>query len=441
MVTQLMLTCHLGYYNKTTIGGIFMTIELRPMGVACNLGCTYCYQEPIREAGNINTKYDIDKMLEQVERIGQDFSVFGGEALLLPKIDLERLWKYGYDRFGKNSIQTNGTLIDDDHIELMKKYNVNAGVSIDGWEDLNDLRVVRGRESSIEKTRESTKTIVDNIIKLRNNDISVGIIITLHKKNGVGEKLDSLIRFIRFLGDNGIKGGNIHTLEVDSTMKDQEINVLSERENIDAFLKLAKFFDENHDLSWNPFKDMADVVRGDDAHAICTWKACDVLNTQAVYGIEGDGALSNCGRTNKEGVEWYKADKHAYLRYISLYDTPQEMGGCKDCRFWMACGGSCVGEGFDGDVRNKTMHCGTQKALLGHYEDKLSSQGVEPITLSSKRIMIEKIMLDGFVRGNQMTMSLAQSILRNTSSKEIQLPVKDSKCCSTSSDIKECKCK
>jgi len=88
-----------------------MTIEVRPMGVTCNIACAYCYQEPVRDAHNIQARYDLEKILQQLERTQQPFNLFGGEALLIPIADLERLWAYGYERWKQNGIQTNGTLI------------------------------------------------------------------------------------------------------------------------------------------------------------------------------------------------------------------------------------------------------------------------------------------------------------------------------------------
>lgn len=45
----------------------YLTIELRPLGVKCNLRCNYCYQNPQRDAGNIANSYDIKKMKEGIE--------------------------------------------------------------------------------------------------------------------------------------------------------------------------------------------------------------------------------------------------------------------------------------------------------------------------------------------------------------------------------------
>jgi len=388
-----------------------MSVELRPMGVACNLACTYCYQEPMRQAGNISAKYDIDKMLKEAEKTGQSFHVFGGEALLVSKKDLEKIWEKGLELYGQNGIQTNGALIDDEHIELFKKYSVAVGVSIDGANELNNLREVRFKRGNDEATLDATKTIMNNIQKLVENGIATSVIITLHKLNGMEDKLPRLMKFIRWLGDIGVKQGNIHTLEVDKTMLDQEVHVLSEEENIKAFLTLAKFFskEENSDLTWNPFKNYEDAIVNEDFQNLtCYLNRCDAMNTQAVYGIEGNGGLSNCSRTNKEGLDWYKADDTYYERYLSLYHTPQELDGCQGCPYFMACSGGCVGEAKDNDFRNKTIYCATHKAMFSFYEDVAESKGLTSWTKRPERMILESHMITEMECGRYTNVTMLQ---------------------------------
>src|SRR5262249_46831286 len=106
-----------------------MTVELRPLGVKCNLRCHYCYQNPQRDDGNVSTfrSYDMQRMKEAILEEGGPFTLFGGEPLLLPLEDLEELWSWGFKEFGVNTVQTNGTLIRDEHVALFKKYNVRVG--------------------------------------------------------------------------------------------------------------------------------------------------------------------------------------------------------------------------------------------------------------------------------------------------------------------------
>ena len=88
-----------------------------------------------------------------------------------------------------------------------------------------------------------------------------------------------------------------------------------------------------------------------------------------MQGIEGTDQRSNCGRTNKDGIDFVKSDREGFERYLALYYTPQEYGGCKDCRFFLMCKGQCPGTAIDRDWRNRTEHCevwkGSSSAPIG----------------------------------------------------------------------------
>lgn len=391
--------------------------------VAAGLATHNCYQEPVREAKNIKAKYDMDEMKRQIDLIkphSNSLNLFGGEILLMKEKDLEELFKYGYEAFGNCSIQTNGALINDNHIRMFKEYNVTVGFSVDGPNELNDLRKHRGNPK---KTRQSTQATMDNILKVQQNGIHAAVIITIHRENATPERLPRLINFIRWLGDIGINEGNIHTLERESTMSTQDY-VLTPEENVWAFTELAKFHEANPDLNWNPFRDIKKVIfNEDDTNVLCYWKKCDPLNTQAVYGIEGDGAISNCGRAYKEGINWTKASDTFYGRYISFYYTPQDMGGCQGCRFWSICGGSCPGESMKGDYRNKTEHCSTQKAMLGMYEDMAIEQGIKPWTLSERLPLIQKIIVESIEQGQDIANKAVIDMLNQDRKEFITVPV------------------
>src|SRR5262245_15492251 len=114
-------------------------LELRPLGVRCNIQCQYCYQNPQRDAGNLTNAYSMERVKPAILAEGAPFALFGGEPLLVPERDLEELWSWGFARFGRNAIQTNGTLITDDHVRMFKQYRVNVGISLDGPGELNDV--------------------------------------------------------------------------------------------------------------------------------------------------------------------------------------------------------------------------------------------------------------------------------------------------------------
>ena len=100
-------------------------------------------------------------------------------------------------------------------------------------------------------------------------------------------------------------------------------------------------------LRFDVFADMRRLLRGQDDSVTCVWTACDPYTTRAVRGIEGNGQRSNCGRTYKDGVDFAKAPAEGFERYLALYHTPQDFGGCHGCRFFLMCKGECPGTAID----------------------------------------------------------------------------------------------
>ena len=99
-----------------------MSVELRPLGVICNIACQYCYQNKHRDAGHSGKSYDMELMKAAIEEIGGGFHLFGGEPLVMPKDDLESLWRWGFERFESDEFQTNGVLLDNDHLRMIREY-------------------------------------------------------------------------------------------------------------------------------------------------------------------------------------------------------------------------------------------------------------------------------------------------------------------------------
>jgi MoaA/NifB/PqqE/SkfB family radical SAM enzyme len=58
-----------------------MTVEYLPVGIACNLKCEYCYQDSMRDAGNINTPRNWYEV-ESPDENGSALYCLGGELCL-----------------------------------------------------------------------------------------------------------------------------------------------------------------------------------------------------------------------------------------------------------------------------------------------------------------------------------------------------------------------
>jgi uncharacterized protein len=142
-----------------------LPLVILKVAARCNLNCTYCYEfnlsdQTWRKSAPLMTDAVFDHALRRIRRhcdvSGQtavNLSFHGGEPCLL-----------GHKRFNdwcdrarkvlegvrvKISLQTNGSLIDDDWAKVFADQRVNLGISLDGPKDINDAARVdrRGRGS------------------------------------------------------------------------------------------------------------------------------------------------------------------------------------------------------------------------------------------------------------------------------------------------------
>ncbi len=373
-----------------------MTVELTPLGVACNLSCTYCYQTPMRDAGNVGNRspYDFEKMFAALAEEAAPFSVFGGEPLLVPLEDLRRIFAWGYQRYKQNGIQTNGVLITPEHIATFKEYAVHVGFSLDGPDELNDSRW----HGTLERTRESTEQSHANLKACVAAGVATSVIITLYRGNAIGERLARLQVWIRELEALGVRGIRIHILEVDHPVVRAKM-ALTEEENIIALRALAQLEKTLKKCPLDIFTDMRKLLRGDDDNVTCVWNPCDPYTTSAVRGVDGQGNKSNCGRTNKDGIPRLKADSVGFERQLALHQTPYAQGGCQGCRFFAMCKGQCVGSAIDGDWRNRSADCKVWMTLFQDLEQEMMLNGETPVSLHPQRREIEAEMLAVWARG------------------------------------------
>lgn len=359
-----------------------MTTEILPVGQKCNIRCTYCYENSMRDAGNLgDAPIDVEAMLAALDSVNSEVNLFGGEPLLTPIHILEQLFRHSYNKHGQAGIQTNGTILTDKHVAMFKLFNVNVGISLDGPPPLNRARC----EDFM------TMKILANIDTLFEANIIPSFIVTLHKLNGIGVGRQVLLGWIGELKKKGAKWFRLHLMENDGA---EDLRLTQDEEN-EAILDIMR----NSPIQFDIFKDTYDLLKSDGKEASCIWHACDPYTTPAVHGIGPDGSLSNCGRVVKDGVDYRKGDTPGHERQLALYYTPQTFGGCRGCRFFLACKGSCPGEGIGGDWRSRTDHCGTLKTIFSEQEEILKREGIVPLSLSPEREKLELIMLDGLIAG------------------------------------------
>lgn len=175
----------------------------KPTGAICNLDCAYCFFLE-KERLYPGSKFRMgDEVLEQyirqlieshrIDRVNIAWQ--GGEPTLMGLDFYRKVMALAekYRRPGMSylhTIQTNGTLLDDEWGEFLSEHNFLVGISIDGPRALHDVyRVDKGGKPTFDK-------VMRGIRLLQKHGVDFNILTTVNRVNG-----DHPLEVYRFIRD------------------------------------------------------------------------------------------------------------------------------------------------------------------------------------------------------------------------------------------------
>ena len=184
-----------------------MYIMVKPVGSACNLRCDYCYYlEKQHLYANEGQQMLSDELLERFIREYIEsqttpevlFTWHGGEPLVRPLAFYEKVvrlqQRYARGRRIANSLQTNGTLINDDWARFFHDQGWLIGVSLDGPEAYHDaFRRTRGGGPSF-------RNVIRGIDILNRHAVEWNALAVANRLNG-----DHPLSFYRFFKNIGCR--------------------------------------------------------------------------------------------------------------------------------------------------------------------------------------------------------------------------------------------
>lgn len=165
-----------------------LTVMVKPVSSLCNMRCSYCFYEDVAEHWEIKTHEKMQhKTLEALVRRAFAYAdeqisfIFqGGEPTLSGApfykhlLSLQRIYN---SRSLKviNAIQTNGYLLDDDLLDVLKQGHFLTGVSLDGPQSIHDAyRINQNGEGTYDQVQETIR-------KLRQRGIDYNILCVVNQ--------------------------------------------------------------------------------------------------------------------------------------------------------------------------------------------------------------------------------------------------------------------
>jgi 12,18-didecarboxysiroheme deacetylase len=159
------------------------SIDKKPVVVwnitrGCNLNCVHCYAHAVEISSEKELSGDQAKaVIDDLAKFGSPVILFsGGEPLFRP--DLMDLADYAVNKGMRTVISTNGTLIDTQKAEALKKIGLSyVGVSLDGMEEVNDR---------FRRKKGAFRDALRGITNCQEAGLKVGLRFTINRSN-IGE--------------------------------------------------------------------------------------------------------------------------------------------------------------------------------------------------------------------------------------------------------------
>lgn len=366
-------------------------VMLKPVGSKCNLDCEYCYY---LEKENLYKKKNQVMSEELLERFVKQyidsqtmpdvmFTWHGGETLMRPlsfyKKAVELQKKYANGRNIDNSIQTNGTLLNDEWCKFFKENNFLVGISIDGPQDFHD-------EYRCDKMgRPSFHRVMKGIELLKKHGVEFNCMAVVNDYN-----VDYPLEFYRFFKEIGCQ-------YIQFTPIVERIRNNNSSDNI-SLLKLATAKESEHEADLAPYTVPADKW-GDFLCAIFDeWVKEDVGkifiqifdSTLANWVGENPGVCTMAKTCGHAGVmefngDVYSCDHFVFPEYLlgniynetltsMMYSEVQQTFGndkfnklpqqCHECDVLFACYGECPKNRF---IKDKYGNTGLNYLCKGYY--------------------------------------------------------------------------
>lgn len=356
----------------------------------CNLNCTYC-SEGDKISIHLKKDYlfklvdELPSLLEKLNETTVEFLWHGGEPLVVGVDYLSEVMDYINSKLSnydiKFLVQTNGTLINEEWIDVFKRYHIGVGISLDGFKELHDLnRRFKNNEPTFD-------LVMKNIKKLKAAGINVGTLMVLNTSKYVDSK--ALYQFIK---DNQLSS-KIHPVIPCGRAEDNpEIGEIYE--NYIVLLKeLYKLImsDLDETIVIQPLEEIMNTVLG-----LSTMRECSFNGTcgERFLCLFADGFVGFCGRYEKNETFLYGHIDDDSL--LNLYNSScaklvrnrqvyLQLNDCKSCQDWKYCHGGCTFEALNYSqvLNSKYPLCEQRKKLLAFFEN-------EGLELLRQRLVKEK---------------------------------------------------
>lgn len=343
----------------------------------CNLNCAYCYHRRDISRHQYETmSYDmIECLIKEVLYHNNERATFiwhGGEPLLVGK-DVFRFIVAKQKEHNvknlqiRNNIQTNGTLLDAEYIQLLKEHGFHIGISIDGPFELH----AKERNTSLPEY----ENIEKSLSYLHRVNARYGTLCVVGKHHIGQEK-----KILDFLMSHNIQNIGFLPCVVQSSGVVDEEQTISPTEYAQFLVNLFDGWINSKikSLSVRNFDDAIRFALNIPAKSCTKSNCCDEYLTIAPDGkiyLCDDFSASDehCVGHIEEGLEFIENTSAMQWLKRAMKMQPET---CRKCKYYNGCFGGCKYRRWirNNDMSEGSYYCKSTQILYSHVEKCLAKE-------------------------------------------------------------------
>ena len=349
----------------------------------CNLACGYCLaganpHMPAMSPETARRVVDLAFGMKEAGGIGFEFS--GGEPflkfpLMREVVDYIRSHPKRNNRPVYLTVQTNGTLLNDERVRWLRDNKVQVGVSLDGqpWSQNTSRPQVNGGESF--------SRLIGGIDLLQRYPVPFGALVVLNRSN-----VASVHALVDFLLDNGIGSFKLNPVAYLGTARENWNGIgLAPQEVLSYFTALIDLVArKGYPLVEANVHTMLEFVVSKQRKTRCMRTHCGAGDTFQAISAAGD--VYPCGRSTQTpalklgnvmepALSSLSQPARANPTIAEIRERrPAALEGCVVCEYRQFCQAGCSAQAFEryGTVRHRTPECDFFKTLYPHLMRFLS---------------------------------------------------------------------
>ena len=326
-----------------------LSLLIKPASSLCNLRCKYCFYHSIADARDVSsyglmseqTARSIIQKALMIAKGSVSFAFQGGEpaiaGLEFYKVFVNEVKRANTKNLNIHfSLQTNGTLINEEFALFFKENNFLIGLSIDGTKNINDyFRIDNKGNGSYSKIQKSINLFNKNNVKYNILTV-VNAITAKHIQKIYNDFKKNGFHFLQFIP-------MLSPLDATEKSANELTAPIYEKFLKELFLLWYNDFIKGTYISIRFFDNLVNFHLGKDAEQCGMNGLC---NGQFV--IEGDGTVFPCdfycvdnwkiGNINEMSFEeLFKSENMQNFIKTSFHNSEK----CKSCEVYYLCRGGC----------------------------------------------------------------------------------------------------